>query len=271
MPLVSEGLFTALARACAVIVAAVPIAVGGALVWLAVRALNASAGMEQLPVTLALVAFTLAVSAAAAIAGGILGIGCAFAAEELSPAPVRGAILASIEFLGAMPAVAFGWFAASAISRLTKDQIAGASTPFVAASIVLAIMVAPTACALATRALRRLPDAVRHAAAAAGASRLQTTALVMMPALRRRLAAATLAAFARAAGEATALQILFAVLVRNGGLSSATLASWIFSTATFAPSPESAARLALPALLLFALSIGCALLVARESRGIQWA
>jgi ABC-type phosphate transport system permease subunit len=147
----------------------------------------------------------------------------------------------------------------------------GSATQFAAATAVLAAMVMPTTCALVTRALRRVPASTRQAAAAAGASRLQTTALVILPALRRRIGAALLAAFARAAGEATALQILFTALAAYGMIPAATTASWIFATATAAPSANSAAALSLAALALLVVGAGCGLVVAREYRGAQWA
>jgi len=215
--------------------------------------------------------FTMGVAAAAAVIGGSLGIGCAFAAQELAPSVVRRAIEAAVAFLGAMPAVAFGWFAAVAVAPFVAARPMGSATQFAAATAVLTVMVIPTTCALVTRALRRVPAATRHASAAAGASRLQTTALVILPSLRRRIGAAALAGFARAIGEATALQILFASLAAYGIAPAATTASWIFAAATSAPTAGTAAALSLAALALLAIAAGCGFVVAREYRGAQWA
>jgi phosphate transport system permease protein len=271
MQSVPERLFTAIVRVCALAVASAPITAVLVLCWVgggAVMAARSLPGASGLASTAGL---TLAVAATAAVAGGALGIGCAIAAEEIVPSAVRGAIGGSIGFLGALPSVAFGWFAVVFVAPVAARQPLGGATAYAAASIVLAAMVAPTACALVTRALRRVPDSVRHAAAAAGASRLQTTVLIVVPALRRRIALAVVAAFARAVGEATALQVLFAALALRGSATAATTASWIFSSAVAAPSATTAAQLSFAGLVLVAVAAACAFLVAREYRGMQWA
>ena len=267
MPSVPERLFGALSRICAVFVACVPLAAVGALCWSGVAAALRS---HAVPVGgLASTAlFTIEAGLAAAVAGGALGVGCALAAEELAPAPFRGAIGVAIGFLGAMPAVAFGWLAAVLLAPAVYERAPGALGQFAAVSAILAVMVAPTACSLVTRALRRVPDATRQAAAAAGASRLQTTALVVVPALRRRIAAALLAAFARALAEATALMIFFATLMRHGVDAAATTASWVF--ATFIRSGD-AGQVSAAALALLVVTAACAFVVSREYRGMQWA
>ena len=271
MPSVPERLFTAFVQACAVVVAAVPLAAAGTLSWIGVSHALASRSLPGLDGFAATVAFTVVAAAAAAFIGGSLGIGCALAAEELAPSAIRGAIEAAVAFLGAVPAVAFGWFAVVCVAPLAAAQPLGSATQFAAAAVVLAAMVVPTTCALVTRALRRVPDAVRHAAASAGASRLQTTALVILPALRRQIGAAVLAAFARAVGEATALQILFGALAAYGIVPAATTASWIFATATAAPTADTAAALSFAGLALLIIGSGCGFIVAREYRGAQWA
>jgi phosphate transport system permease protein len=271
MPSVPERLFAALLQACAVIVAFVPLGAAGALLWIGISHALASHAIPGAGGLAATAVFTIAAAAAAAVIGGTLGIGCALAAEELAPSAVRGAIEAAVAFLGTVPAVAFGWFAAVSIAPLAAARPLGSATQFAAAAVVLAVMVVPTTCSLVTRALRRVPDAVRHAAASAGASRLQTTAFVILPALRRHIGAAVLAAFARAVGEATALQILFAALAAYGIVPAATTASWIFASATAAPNADTAAALSFAALALLVIGSGCGLIVAREYRGAQWA
>jgi len=271
MPSVPERLFTALLRVFAVLVAFVPLAAAAVLLADGVTAALSSHALPGANGLAATELVTIGVAAAAAMLGGSLGIGCAFAAQELAPGAVRRSIEAAVAFLGAMPAVAFGWFAAVSVAPFVSARPLGGATQFAAATAVLTVMVMPTTCALVTRALRRVPAATRHASAAAGASRLQTTALVIVPALRRRIGAAVLAAFARALGEATALQMLFVSLAAFGIAPAATTASWIFATATAAPSAAAAAELSLGALALLALAAGCGFIVAREYRGAQWA
>jgi ABC-type phosphate transport system permease subunit len=272
MPSAPERLFTALLQACAYVVAFVPLAAAGALLWTGIAYAVTSHGFPGARGIAATAAFTIGVAASAAVIGGSLGIGCALAAQELAPGGVRGAIEGALAFLGAVPAVAFGWFAVVAVAPLAAERPFGSATQFAAATAVLAAMVAPTTGALVMRALRRVPDTMRQAAAAAGASRLQTTALVILPALRRRIGASVLAAFARAIGEATALQIVFTALAAYGMIPAATTASWIFSTATATTSAaDTASTLSFAALALLVVGSACGFVVAREFRGAQWA
>ena len=272
MPSFPERLFTAFCRAFAVVAALVPVSAALVLVWAVLSyAFGPSAsdgrGLAQI------ILLTIGTAVAGALGGGVLGVGSALAAEELSPGPVRRAINMAIALLSAIPAVAYGWFAVLSIGPLAAAHPLGAATPFIAASVVLAVMVAPTTCALVTRALARIPSATRHAAAAAGANRLQTTALTILPSLRGRIGAAVLAAFARAIGEATALQILFAALAAAGSTSAATLATWLFSTAAglHLPNGQALGLLSCGALALLAIETGCALVAAQTYRGAQWA
>jgi len=145
----------------------------------------------------------------------------------------------------------------------------GAITAFIASTVLLTAMAVPASAGLVTQALRRIPDRVRQAAAAAGARRLFTIAAVIVPAVRRRIAAALLAAFLRAIGEATALQILFAWLGPSGG-GARTVASWIFQTATLRNDATGLPALALPALALLLVCVVGTFVIDREFRGMQW-
>lgn len=267
----SERLIGVLSRGCAVLVTLVPLAAAGSLAWFGVGALLGGFALGELKGVAGLVLFTLVVAGSAAFFGGALGVGCALAAEELAPAPVRTAIEGAIGFLGALPAVAFGWYASVLVAPISGDGKGSAVATFVAATAVLSAMVAPTTCALCTRALRRVPDSVRNAAAAAGASRMQTTALVVVPAMQKRIVIALVAALGRAVSEATALMILFAAMGRFDGLSRATVASWILSVATTAPSSFVAEQLALPTLAVLLIAAACAFAVSKEYKDLQWA
>jgi ABC-type phosphate transport system permease subunit len=266
---VTERLFAVASRTCAIIVGAVPAVAVVALVWASIRPALLGVvptGLEEL---WSVALFTVGVAATAAAAGGALGIGSAIAAEELAPGAARASIEAAIGFIGAVPAVAFGWFAVALVVPLVARFTSGTTAYFFDASIVLTAMVAPTACTLVTRALRRMPDNVRQAAAASGATRLQATSMVVIPALRRQISAAVLTAFAQAATEATALQILFVVVAGRSSGTPSTVASWIFGSVT--SNPAAAGSLALLALSLVALAALCAAFVEREYRAMQWA
>lgn len=270
MPSVSERLFAACCRLCAAIVALTPVAVIVLLVWAAITLTFESNGRGGFSGWLAVAASTIVASIVAAVLGGALGAGAAFAAEELATTPVRRTIEAAVGFFGAIPSVAFGWFAATIIVPAAASQPLGFATPYAVAAAVLTVMTAPTACALVMRGLRRVPASVRFAAAAAGATRLQTTTLVVIPALRRRIAIAGLAAFARSIGEATAMQVLFVALGRAGMKAVPTAAATVFSRLALGP-PAADPSYYIAALVLLCVAAACVLAVGREVGGPQWA
>ena len=69
------------------------------------------------------------------------------------------------------------------------------------AGLVMGIMILPMVSSLSEEALRSVPPGLRKAAYALGATRLQATARVVLPAARRGIAAAAILAVARAVGE----------------------------------------------------------------------
>lgn len=270
MPSVPERLFAACCRFCAACVALTPVVVIVLLVWASVTTTMESTVQTESGRWLGVVASTLAVSVASAAVGGTLGAGAALAAQELVPRPMRRIIEGAIGFFGAIPAVAFGWAAVTVIVPFAATSPLGPLSPYAAATAVLSVMVAPTSCALVTRGLRRVPVSVREAAAAAGASRLQTTALVVMPAFRRRIGVAALAAFARAIGEATAMQILFSALAGRGVAAATTAAAAVFGGLT-GGLPTADASNYIAALLLLCVAGAGALGVRRKAGEPRWA
>ena len=271
MPSVPERTLAVLSRTCAVAVALMPFAIAAVLVWGCIAAIGDSAARGGIDAVVRLAGLTLVVVATSGIAGGALGVGAAIAAEELAFGPLSRVIDTATGFVGAIPAVAFGWIGvvlvAPAVSRLVGAQ----STAALTACVVLAMMTAPTACALTSRALRQFPDSLREAVAAAGATRLQATALVVIPAMRSKISVAVLAAIGRATGEAAAVQIVFAVLAGAGVPLQGTLASWSFASAAGFGQHGSPVAVALPALAVAFVALACGFVVSREYRGLEWA
>ena len=272
MPTYRERLFAGASHACAALVVAAPLSIVLVLLWSALQPSGQSP--ETLGGTLQIVGRLLSATAVAgmvgAIVGGGIGVACAVAAEELATGAIRVVLLAAIAALAVTPAIVFGWAAAAFVVPLERSLIPQSGQWFVASATVLAAMAVPTSCALATRALRRVPNRQREAAVAAGADKVRTVGDVVVPAIRGRIVAALVAAFARAIGEATALQVLFVWLRPPSGDGMPLVAPWMLSLSANAAwgslHVEAAAALAL--LLVVAAA---ALYVDREFGGLQWA
>jgi phosphate transport system permease protein len=121
-----------------------------------------------------------------------------------------------MEVASAIPSVVYGWLALMYLvpavdtfahgiygqdARVTGEGLASAS-------ILLAIMIAPTVMLLSLDALSRVPGALRDASAALGASPWQTAFRVSAPYAWRGLLVAIFFGFARAAGETMAVQMV---------------------------------------------------------------
>ncbi len=276
MPSALDRLFAAYCRACAFAVVLVPVAVVALLVtaigldW---QSRGPRVVLEPLGATLG---FTVAVAACAAALGGSLGIGAAFMSHEYAPGGVRRIVEAATLALRVTPSIGYAWLGAAIIAPLVLALTHGTAAPFTGAVALLTLIEAPTAATLAARALRRIPETVRHAAVAAGATRLQTTVLVLIPALRRRIASAYVACFGRACVEAAALLLLFIAIARLGATPAApasnhaadTMATLAF--ALLSHQTPSGASVGVLALAVAVIAYVCALWVDRDFRGRQW-
>jgi phosphate transport system permease protein len=121
-----------------------------------------------------------------------------------------------MEVASAIPSVVYGWLAlAYLVPQVEKvahalygeeSQVSGEG--LASAAVLLAVMIVPTVHILALDALARVPQSLRDASAALGASPLQTAFKVVLPGAWRGLVVAVFYGFARAAGETMAVQMV---------------------------------------------------------------
>jgi len=209
-----ERLFTGAARVFAWSVALTPVAIVAILV-------AASLAGKQRPdpvlflghIVVELVA-TLLIAALGSAAGTAIGLGTALFSRELVSGRLGQVIAFGAEGLAAFPAVVLGWFCATLILPVLsgRPQVA----VFGAAFVIVMLAVIPRANVLAKRCLGALPDSIREAAAAAGASPARITAHVTLPACAEKLVGILADAFARGMGEAAGVSIVFLAAARAG-------------------------------------------------------
>ena len=263
-----ERLFAAYCRFCAVIVALIPVAVIAILVGSGIGEWQRLGPRALLGPVADTIGFTIVACLTSAIAGGTLGIGAAFLSHEFAPAAVARPVESAIALLRFAPAVAYGWFGVVAIAPLAAAFNNGAASALVACMLLLSAVTAPTAATLLIRALRQVPENVRQAAVAAGATRLQTTVLVLVPAVRRRIVSAYATCFARAFGESAAVLLLLIALSKDvDAFVPRTMASRAFGSLAPLNIGEPVEALAL---IVALVACACALWVDRDYRGRQW-
>jgi phosphate transport system permease protein len=157
---------------------------------------------------LPLVCGTFLVTFGAAIVAIPLGLGAAIYLSEYASPLVRDIVKPLLEVLAGIPSVVFGYLAIVFISPMVRRIFPSADVFNAAnASIVVAIMILPMIVSLSEDVLRSVPRSLREGAYALGATKLDVTAGVVVPAALSGIMASFLLAIARAIGETMAVTL----------------------------------------------------------------
>jgi phosphate transport system permease protein len=149
-----------------------------------------------------LIAGTFLTSTIAVLIAIPVGLLSAIYLSEYASAGVRGAIKPTLEVLAGVPTVVYGYFALLFVTPLLQQIIPGMSGfNALSAGIVMGIMIIPMVSSLSEDAMYAVPNSLREAAYALGASRLQVNLRVVVPAAFSGIAASFLLAVSRAVGE----------------------------------------------------------------------
>ena len=151
---------------------------------------------------LPLVAGTVLVSTIAMAVALPMGLLSAIYLSEYAPARLRRVVKPVLEILAGVPTVVYGYFALMFVTPLLQSLIPGLSG-FNALSpgIVMGIMILPLVSSLSEDAMRAVPSGLREGAYALGATRMQTSLTVVVPAAFSGITAACILAVSRAVGE----------------------------------------------------------------------
>jgi phosphate transport system permease protein len=165
---------------------------------------------------LPLIVGTFSSAAGAIVLGAIPAVLAALWLTEFAGRSLRQVYRRVMEVASAIPSVVYGWLALVhlvPIMERVAHALRGDDAPvtgegLAASAVLLAIMVAPTVLLLSLDSLARVPQALRDASAAVGASPWQTAFHVSIPYASRSLLVAIFFGFARAAGETMAVQMV---------------------------------------------------------------
>ncbi|MBA2304525.1 MAG: phosphate ABC transporter permease subunit PstC [Acidobacteria bacterium] len=151
---------------------------------------------------LPLVAGTLLASAIAMVVALPAGLLIAIYLSEYAPSTLRRVVRPVLEVLAGVPTVVYGYFALQFVTPLLQSFVPGlAGFNALSPGIVMGIMILPLVSSLSEDALRSVPNGLREGAYALGATRLQTSLRVVVPAAFSGISAATVLAASRAIGE----------------------------------------------------------------------
>lgn len=137
-----------------------------------------------------------------------VGLGSAIYLSEYASERVRKVVKPVLEILAGVPTVVYGYFALTSVTPLLK-AIAPDTQIFNAASaaIVVGIMILPLVASLCDDALSAVPNSLRQAGHALGATRLEVSTQVVVPGALSGILAAFVLAASRAFGETMAVTL----------------------------------------------------------------
>lgn len=131
-----------------------------------------------------------------------LGMMSAIYLSEYAPSWFRGAVKPVLEVLAGIPTVVYGYFALLFVTPLLQSFIPGLSGfNALAPGIVMGIMILPIVSSLSEDAMHAVPMPLREGAYALGATRLQVSLKVVIPAALSGIMSACVLAVSRAIGE----------------------------------------------------------------------
>lgn len=159
-----------------------------------------------------LLAGTFLIAGTSMIVSIPLGIIIAVYLSEFASWKVRESIKPWLDFLEAIPTVVYGYFALLAVTPLLqwilkffKLELQGMNA--LSPGIVLGIMILPFTASMIEDSLKGVPQYLREASYALGASKLKTAFFVVVPAAKSGILASYLLGASRAIGETMVVAI----------------------------------------------------------------
>ncbi|HLM34129.1 MAG TPA: phosphate ABC transporter permease subunit PstC [Gaiellaceae bacterium] len=146
------------------------------------------------------------------------GLGSAIYLSEYARPRVRRLLKPALEVLAGIPTVVYGFFALTFFTPLLQDVGTGVGIfNALSAGIVMGVMLIPTVASISEDAMSAVPRDLRAGGYALGASRLQVSTRVVVPAAISGIVASFVLAVSRAIGET------MIVLIAAGTLPQLTL------------------------------------------------
>jgi phosphate transport system permease protein len=151
---------------------------------------------------LPLVVGTLSTTFWACVVALPFGLGAAIYLSEYARPRTRQWLKPALEVLAGIPTVVYGYFALTAVTPFLRDlglQVEVFNA--LAAGLVMGIMILPTVASLSDDAMTAVPMALREGAYGLGASKLQVSTRVVVPAALSGIVASFVLGISRAVGE----------------------------------------------------------------------
>ena len=162
---------------------------------------------------------TLLITVIAMVVAVPLGLLSAIYISEYAKPKIRATVKPVLEILAGIPTVVYGYFAAITVAPFIRSMglhlgLDVASESALAAGSVMGIMIIPFILSLSDDVMNAVPNALREASYALGATKAETIQKVVVPAALPGIMGAVLLAISRAIGE-TMIVVMAAGLTAN--------------------------------------------------------
>jgi len=167
---------------------------------------------------------TVVTSAIAILIALPVSVGLALFLSEMGPKPLRPLVGFAIETLAAIPSVVYGLWGLFVLVPVLRDHVEPAlartlgflplfqgpplGLGYLAAGVILAVMILPTVASVVIEVLRTVPQPLREASLALGATRWEAIRMAVLPYGRAGIAGAALLGLGRALGETMAVTMV---------------------------------------------------------------
>jgi phosphate transport system permease protein len=161
---------------------------------------------------------TMYISIIAMVVAIPIGLASAIYLSEYASRRVRSFFKPVLEVLVGIPTVVFGFFALTFMTPLLRSIFGTSVVGFfnvLSAGIVVGILVVPLISSLSEDALAAVPDSLRQAAYAMGASKFEVSTRIVVPAALSGIAASVVVAMSRAVGETMVVTLAAGASPRN--------------------------------------------------------
>ena len=161
---------------------------------------------------------TLLISAIAMAIAVPIGLMSAIYMSEYASKTVRNLAKPLMEILAGIPTVVYGYFALTFMTPLLRSVFGDGVVEIfnvASAGIVVGILIIPLVSSMSEDALHAVPDSLREAAYAVGATKLEVSLRVVLPGALSGITAAFVVAISRAIGETMVVAIAAGAGPRN--------------------------------------------------------
>ena len=121
------------------------------------------------------------------------------------PKKIYRPLKSGIELMAGVPSIVYGFFGLVVMVPFIRNTFGGTGTSWLAASLLLGIMILPTIIGPTESALRSVPESYYEGSLALGATKERSIFRVMLPAAKSGILAAVVLGIGRAIGETMAV------------------------------------------------------------------